>query len=208
MSPTPPAPSAAEATRARIADVAERLFRSMGYQKTAVADIARELGMSPANVYRFFPSKSAINEAIADRLLTALHASLRAIAGRPGSAEARILAVFEQLFETARQQFFDERRIYDMVTAAISEHWDVVERHIERLRTLVEALVQEGMAAGEFAPGDAAAAAIAFKHATVAWHHPVVVAECLKVGETPEQMRAELRLTLGYLIAGLKRGVR
>jgi AcrR family transcriptional regulator len=39
----------------------------MGYQKTAVADIARELGMSPANVYRFFPSKSAINEATRTR---------------------------------------------------------------------------------------------------------------------------------------------
>ncbi len=42
------------ATRARIADAAERLFRTLGYQKTAVADIARECGMSPANVYRFF----------------------------------------------------------------------------------------------------------------------------------------------------------
>ena len=61
--------SRAEETRARIEETAERLFRVMGYQKTAVADIARELGMSPANVYRFFPSKSAINEAIAERLL-------------------------------------------------------------------------------------------------------------------------------------------
>ena len=59
----------AEATRARIEAAAERLFRSMGYQKTAVADIARELGMSPANVYRFYPSKSAINEAIASQLV-------------------------------------------------------------------------------------------------------------------------------------------
>ena len=43
--------------RSRIEETAERLFRNMGYQKTAVADIARELGMSPANVYRFYPSK-------------------------------------------------------------------------------------------------------------------------------------------------------
>ena len=63
MSATTSPKNRAEATRARIEETAERLFRTMGYQKTAVADIARELGMSPANVYRFFPSKSAINEA-------------------------------------------------------------------------------------------------------------------------------------------------
>ena len=60
----------AETTRAEIVTTAERLFRSLGYQKTAVADIARELGMSPANIYRFFPSKAAINEAICARTLS------------------------------------------------------------------------------------------------------------------------------------------
>ena len=41
-------------TRERILEVAERLFRQLGYQKTTVGDIAKELHMSPANVYRFF----------------------------------------------------------------------------------------------------------------------------------------------------------
>jgi len=44
-----------EETRARILKVAEEHFRRIGYHKTSVADIASELGMSPANVYRFFP---------------------------------------------------------------------------------------------------------------------------------------------------------
>src|ERR1043165_3151259 len=49
-------------TRERILVVAERLFRQIGYQKTTVADIAKELRMSPANVYRLFDSKKAIHE--------------------------------------------------------------------------------------------------------------------------------------------------
>src|SRR3984893_7347154 len=36
-------------TRHLIVEVAERLFRQLGFQKTTVADIARELHMSPAN---------------------------------------------------------------------------------------------------------------------------------------------------------------
>ncbi len=56
-------------TRARIIETAETLFRRLGYAKTAVADIAAELKMSPANVYRFFSSKNAIIEAICQRCL-------------------------------------------------------------------------------------------------------------------------------------------
>src|SRR3979411_3296461 len=57
-------------TRARIMEAAEALFRRLGFAKTAVADIAAELGMSPANVYRFFPSKNAIVEAICRHCLS------------------------------------------------------------------------------------------------------------------------------------------
>ena len=50
--------------RQAIIEAAERLYRKYGFQKTTVADIARELHMSPANVFRFFASKSEINEAV------------------------------------------------------------------------------------------------------------------------------------------------
>ena len=56
--------------RACILAAAERLFREIGYLKTTVADIARTLKMSPANVYRFFPSKDAIRQGVAQRLMS------------------------------------------------------------------------------------------------------------------------------------------
>ena len=68
----------AAARRRQILETAGALFHAMGHQKTAVADIARELGMSPANIYRYFASKSAINEAIAGRVLEAVAGDLGA----------------------------------------------------------------------------------------------------------------------------------
>ena len=53
--------------RARIMEAAEEQFRRVGW--TSVADIAAELGMSPANIYRFFPSRDAINESICGRVV-------------------------------------------------------------------------------------------------------------------------------------------
>ena len=56
--------ASAEATREQILDVAEELFHRIGYAKTTIADIAQEMGMSSANVYRFFPSKSADRKSV------------------------------------------------------------------------------------------------------------------------------------------------
>src|SRR5258705_10441350 len=58
-------------TRERIMIKADELFRQFGFGKTTVADIAAELGMSPANIYKFFSSKEAIIQASADRILVA-----------------------------------------------------------------------------------------------------------------------------------------
>src|SRR3977135_587609 len=76
-------------TRERILVVAERLFRQIGYQKTTVADIAKELRMSPANVYRFFDSKKAIHESVARSLMGEVEIEAQRIARSPGPAPAR-----------------------------------------------------------------------------------------------------------------------
>ncbi len=68
---------AVPSTRCRILQTAERFFREIGYQKTTVADIAKTLRMSPANVYRFFESKKAINEAVVGRLIAEAEARSR-----------------------------------------------------------------------------------------------------------------------------------
>ena len=70
----------------RIVATAERFFREIGYQKTTVADIAKALKMSPANIYRFFESKKAINEAVAERLMREVEAAVAAIAAEDGPA--------------------------------------------------------------------------------------------------------------------------
>ena len=77
-------------TRERILEVALRLFREIGYQKTTVADIAKVLRMSPANVYRFFDSKKAIHEGVARSLMGEVEDAAQAIAARPGLAADRL----------------------------------------------------------------------------------------------------------------------
>lgn len=195
----------AAATRLRILEVAEGLFRTLGYQKTAVADIARELGMSPANVYRFFPSKSAINEAIAARLLEGVASELEAISVGPGPAADRLRAMLRVLHARHMALFFRERRMHDMVTAAMSEHWGVIAGFIARIEAAMGRVVAEGAAGGEFAPHDPAAAARMLKQATLCWTHPMLIADAFDKRAMEEaQMAGELEAMLDLLVRGLK----
>ena len=206
MTPPGEAASRADATRARIEEEADRLFRSMGYQKTAVADIARALGMSPANIYRFYPSKSAINEAIAERMLGAMAMELDAIAGGPGTAAERLRRLFSTLFEQKLAAFFAERRLYDMVTAAMDEHWGVIERHLGRVHAAIRRIIEDGMRAGEFAaglePGPTAHLAM---HAMLAWNHPAHLETCIaRKGQTPEELRGQVAAMTGFVLRALR----
>jgi len=51
----------------RILDAAERCFVRTGFHRTTMQDVAAEAGMSPGNLYRYFPSKEALIAGIAER---------------------------------------------------------------------------------------------------------------------------------------------
>ncbi|ACA14996.1 transcriptional regulator, TetR family [Methylobacterium sp. 4-46] len=57
----------AEERRGRILDAAERCFVRGGFHRTTMQDVAAEVGMSPGNLYRYFPSKDAIVAGLAER---------------------------------------------------------------------------------------------------------------------------------------------
>jgi AcrR family transcriptional regulator len=165
-------------TRERILEVAEEHFRRVGYAKTAVADIAAVLGMSPANVYRFFPSKSAINEAIARRLLAQSHALARAIVAEDRPVAERLEALVLALHRYNKSQYVAERRLHDMVEVAMAENWPIVEAHFAEVVSIFATLIADGVARGEFAPCDPQEAATLVKHCFACVLHPSLIAQC------------------------------
>jgi AcrR family transcriptional regulator len=165
-------------TREQILVVAEDLFRRMGYAKTAVADIAAALGMSPANVYRFFASKGAINEAICTRCLAESEAMIRAIAKQDRPASERLETFVLELHRYNKSRLTDERRIHDMVTVALEQNWPAIERHFAVVVEVLAAIIADGVAAGEFPRQDVALAALTFKSTLASVMHPALIASC------------------------------
>jgi AcrR family transcriptional regulator len=184
MSPPEPTTLMAEEperrdTRTRILDAAERLFRLMGYTKTTVADIARELDMSPANVYRFFASKSAIHEALADRMVAEVEIGALKIARLPLPAAERLRMFVVEKHKATVATMLADRKVHEMVTVALEEQWGTIQRHLDRVTDIIAMVIKEGMASGEFAGRDPDVAARCFFASVISVCHPQVVAQCL-----------------------------
>jgi AcrR family transcriptional regulator len=54
-------------TAEQILEASEDVLRRFGPAKATVVDVARELGVSHGSVYRHFPSKAALRDAVAER---------------------------------------------------------------------------------------------------------------------------------------------
>ena len=137
-------------TRERILVVAERLFRQIGYQKTTVADIAKELRMSPANVYRFFDSKKAIHEGVARGLMGEVEVEAQRIARTPGPAAARLRELMKTIHRMNSERYVGDSKLHEMVEIAMEEGWDVCVAHMELITATIGEVIAQGVASGEF----------------------------------------------------------
>lgn len=184
-------------TRQSIVDTAERFFRDIGYQKTTVADIAKSLRMSPANVYRFFDSKKSINEAVLARFKGELEESLSVIIAEPRPAGARLRDMLLTSHRINQARFADQQRMQEMVCAAMEESWDAILGHIERFDALLSRVVAEGVATGEFRAIDPVAATQCIRTAMMRFQHPLLMAQCERIpGPSAEEMIAFIMAAL------------
>jgi AcrR family transcriptional regulator len=189
-----------EDTRARIMETAETLFRRLGFAKTTVADIAGELKMSPANVYRFFSSKNAIIEAICQRCLGELEEKAWAVARSRGSAAERIERLVLETLTYHRENHLVDQRVNDMVLAAIELSWQAIRAHKEHMRMVFETILREGIESGEFEPLDPRETSRLLMISLVHFCHPVLVAQYL---QDQEDLEGDARATVQFLLRAL-----
>ena len=182
-----------------IVEVAARLFGEIGFQKTTVADIARELRMSAANVYRYFAAKSEINEAVCMDLLGKIEAEAEKIAASRSTAAQRIRNLIGAVEKTHHKQYMFDRKLFDLIDAATSENWPIMRRHNERMAAILEQIIASGMASGEFPLGDATLAARLVNTACIRFSHPRLIVEF------EQELEPTLDQMIGFCLTALTR---
>ncbi|MEH2263760.1 TetR family transcriptional regulator [Nostoc sp.] len=164
-------------TPERILDAAEEVLRRYGLAKATVVDVARFLEVSHGTIYRHFPSKAALRDAVAERWLHRVSTPLAAIAQEPGSATERLHRWFEQLMTLKRQKVLKEPELFATYSAITQEARGVVEAHVTEMLRQVAQIVESGISTNEFRVTDPQVAAKAVFQATVRFHHPAHASE-------------------------------
>ena len=184
--------------RARIVVTANRLFRQYGHTKTTVADIAAELRMSPANIYKFFASREAIVEASVEINLAVLRKRLEEAvrqARKPvEKLEAAVLAMIRENKDSLR----NERQLYKLVLMATENNWACVQDYIDSVIGVLADIIAEGNRTGEFRIADVTETAQLLFGCLQSLIHPLLTQD-IEQAELEKTAIAQVRLLVKAL---------
>ncbi|WP_406088067.1 TetR/AcrR family transcriptional regulator [Kitasatospora purpeofusca] len=139
-------------TADQILSATEDVLRRFGPAKATVVDVARTLGVSHGSVYRFFPSKAALREAVTERWLAQAHDELRLIATGTGPAAERLHRWLAALFAAKRRKAFDDPQLFATYMTLVGENSHTVDTHIGTLIAQIADIVRAGVESEEFRP--------------------------------------------------------
>ncbi|EFH85563.1 TetR family transcriptional regulator [Ktedonobacter racemifer] len=164
-------------TRERILNVAEEVLRRYGPAKTTVIDVARALNVSHGSVYRHFPSKAALRDAVTERWLVEVSAPLQAVVTEDTPAPERLRRWLKLLISTKHRRAFDDPELFATYMELVKEARTVVKAHVELLAEQATYIISDGVRRGEFETDDPISAGQAVIDATTRLHNPTHASE-------------------------------
>lgn len=141
--------------RDRILFEAERLFSTRGYKGVSIRDIARACGVSNAAIYYHFENKQELYIQMLVASLYRMGQALEAAAQEPGSCRERL----HRMAHTHARLTLDKRSlaqfaIRDLTTLGPEAVREALPRLRARVPSVLEAVLEQGIATGELKPVD------------------------------------------------------
>jgi len=157
--------------REKILLAARDVVRRHGPTKATVVDVAQALGVSHGSIYRFFPTKVALREAVVGAWLDQIAGALEGLTF-DGPARNRLRAWFDAFFRVKQAQRSESPELFEAFRVLSAQEPEAIAAYKQRLETQIGALLAEGVSRGEFCSLDPAPTARAFLNATLRFHHP------------------------------------
>jgi AcrR family transcriptional regulator len=183
----------------RILEVTEDVLRRFGLAKATVVDVARVLDVSHGSVYRHFPSKASLREAVAKRWLERVSTPLSKIAESAEPAPAKLERWLRTLFAAKHKLVLEDPEMFATYYALAREACKTVKGYKECLSDQVAMILADGVKQGVFKVEDTKTTAQAIFEACRSFHHPAHADEW-----KDPQLGARIDALLGLLLRGLK----
>ena len=191
-----------DTVRGNILEAAKKRFLHYGYAKTTMAEIASDCNMSPGNLYRYFPGKLDIAEAICTEAGEFAIAKLRDVMRRPGRTAKERLRDF--LFADMRltyDQLEYDKQVFEMARVVAQERPLFANRILALNRALLSEILAAGNASSEFLLEDVVFSAEMLQSATMKFRYPQLHSKL-----SYDKLERELDGVLHLLLNGLDDG--
>jgi len=183
--------------REKILDVAEKLLRHIGHRKMTLADIADDLGMSRANIYRFFPTRASVDQHLYVRFAAQTVKIVREIAQKDATAHSRLALILETAHRQCRRWIHSDRNVHALFAAAAMENWPVVSQFSDELTSILETVIRDGQATAELEIGNPSQAARAVLACMISFVHPVLVEQRMA---DEQDIEADLQTQISFIV--------
>lgn len=189
-----------EELREQIIEEAGRLFSKFGPAKTTMQDIASRLSMSQGNLYNYFTSKSAIIEAVGDRIYGDFSARIDAALAGTSEGWAKVEVIFISIYHFVRDDSGDEQDIIRQRLIEGRGQWGYAMKFEAYLLDSLTRILSAAASPGQPQTADGRS-------------HARVIADCMAFGLAPSRVlhdidpaehEARVRAQLAFVHAGLQ----
>jgi AcrR family transcriptional regulator len=194
---------AKEGIKSQILCKSENRFSHYGFNKTTMAEIAKDCDMSAANLYRYFENKEEIAVHIVEQCMQEKEKIFRSVVQMSGLSTAEMLEkiVLEELNYLCCQ-VSEKTKISELVQYISTHRIDILDAHCGRKKALIAEIMAKGNASGEFQITDIVAAAETFITATVRfWMLPLF----FMLNEPVEKVKEQAKNVVSQLVNGLSK---
>ncbi len=159
----PPRPDVSEERTQQILQAASQVFAEKGFYKARMDDIAAKARLSKGALYLYFKSKDAIIIALLDRLFVHEMRDLRALQQAEGPARERLERFVETLIANLPRWMQVIPVAYEFLGLIFRNQTvrQAFQQYLRAYVSLVQPIIEQGVASGEFRPLDAGDVALA-----------------------------------------------
>ena len=139
-----------EAGRELLLDQVEELVRKRGSADIAMNELAAAAGMSPSNLYRFFESKEALLEAVAEKWFADKVAIMEEVTASDLPVRDKLFAFFARRFVVMNGRFNEEPELFKSYCELGQQYFEVVRGYVDLGDHYLAGIVAEALDAGYF----------------------------------------------------------
>ena len=184
-----------------ILEAAVNRFSEYGYNKTTMAEIAKDSGMSAANIYRYYKNKEEIAAACAkDCMCERLDLLKSVIRDTSLTAAEKLEKYVLGTLQASQEMLLENKKIGEVVVEITQNRPDLVHNKINNENALITEIIAFGNQTGEFDVDDVIDTAAAIHSMLVLFDVPMFIHLFTK-----EEFEKKALSVVRLLITGLKK---